>query len=140
MKLLILGSTESTRDMLKQLIGASRHKLEWHRCDDDFNPSMREYDMVLVDGAKADCLATARLLDSVQRIQHRSPRTPVLVLSPVDEAVHTSRSSCGISRTVDGATHMHCRLKELAWNETAALLSDALNRPLHEPITFEYQG
>ena len=140
MKLLILGSTATTRALLKQLFGVARHKLEWHRCDEDSNLALRGYDMVLVDGSEADCVASARLLDKVQRIRNRSPRTPVLVLSPVNETAHTPNPACGVSRTADGATHVRCRLKELAWNETAALLSDALNRPLHEPITFEYQG
>lgn len=140
MKLLILGSTASTRDILKQLIGASRHKLEWHRCDEDSDLTLQGYDIVLVDGSGVDCKASARLLDHIQRIRNRSPRIPVMVLSPVDETGCTAKSSCGISRSADGVSHMRCRLKELAWNETAALLRDALNRPLQEPITFEYQG
>lgn len=140
MKLLILGSTTATRDILKRLIGTSRHKLEWHRCDEDSNPALREYDMVLVDGSGMDCTASARLLDNVQRIRNRYPQIPVVVLSPMDGTACNASRSCGINHSADGVTHMRCRLRELAWNETAALLSDALNRPLHEPITFEYQG
>lgn len=141
MKLLILGSTTSTRDILKQLIGTSRHKLEWHSGDEDSYMELRGYDMVLVDGSLADCVASARLLDKVQRIRNRSPQIPILVLSPMDGAAHHAVGhSCGITRSADGVSQMRCRLKELAWNETAALLRDALDRPLREPITFEYQG
>jgi len=140
MKLLVLGSTTATRDVLKQLIGASRHKLEWHRCDDDSHLELRGYDMVLVDGALTDCEANARLLDKVQRIRSRSPHTPIVVLSPMGGAACSAGQSCGITRSADGVSEMRCRLKELAWNETAALLRDALDRPLREPITFEYQG
>lgn len=140
MKLLILGSTASTRDILKQLVGASRHKLEWHRCDEDSSLALRGYDMVLVDGSGVDCTASARLLDNVQRIRNRCPQIPVVVLSPMDGTACNASRSCGIDRSSDGVSHMRCRLRELAWNETAALLRDALDRPLREPITFEYQG
>lgn len=140
MKLLILGGTASTRDILKQLIGASRHKLEWHRCEEDSDLALRGYDMVLVDGSGVDCMASARLLDKVQRIRTRSPQIPVVVLSPMEGAACSATRSCGITRSPDGGSHMRCRLRELAWNETAALLRDALDRPLREPITFEYQG
>lgn len=139
MKLLILGNTSFTRDILKHLVGTSRHKLDWHRCDGDSNLESREYDMVLVDGTGLDCTDSAHLLDKVQRIRACTPGIPVLVMSPVNGTIRAP-SSCGITHSADGGSRMRCRLKELAWDETAALLRDALDRPLHEPITFEYQG
>jgi hypothetical protein len=35
---------------------------------------------------------------------------------------------------------MHCRLKELAWRESEALLHETLEREPQEPVTFEYRG
>jgi hypothetical protein len=35
---------------------------------------------------------------------------------------------------------MRCRLREIALGETAALIRDECERPVLEPITFEYSG
>jgi hypothetical protein len=65
---------------------------------------------------------------------------PILVLSPVVEVAQTAGRSCGITRGADGVSHMRCRLRELAWNEAAALVRERLETPALEPIVFEYQG
>lgn len=140
MKLLLLGEAGGAGDMLEKLIGKSRHQLL--RCQDldDLWPDAGDCDMVLVDGAAADCATIDRLLDQLRRVRNRSPRMPILVLSPVAEVAQTAGKSCGITRGTDGAAHMRCRLRELAWNETAALLRETLERPAMEPDVFIYQG
>lgn len=140
MKLLLLGGTGGAGDMLEKLIGKSRHQLLQRQDFDDLWPDAADCDMVLVDGAAADCATIDRLLDQLRRIRNRSPRMPILVLSPVAEVTQTAGKSCGITRGADGAAHMRCRLRELAWNDTAALLRETLERPALEPIVFEYQG
>ncbi len=140
MKLLLLGGTCDAGDMLEKLIGKSRHQLVRRRDIDDLWPDAGDCDMVLVDGAAADCATIDRLLDQLRRIRNRSPRMPILVLTAVAEVAQTAGNSCGITRGADGVSHMRCRLRELAWNETAALVRETLERPALEPIVFEYQG
>lgn len=140
MKLLLLGGTRAASDMLEKLLGKSRHQLVWRQHIDDLWPDSSDCDMVLVDGAAADCATIDQLLDQLRRIRNRSPRMPILVLSAVTDVAQTAGQSCGITRSADGASHMRCRLRELAWNETAALLRETLERPALEPIVFEYQG
>lgn len=140
MKLLLLGGTNDTGDTLKKLIGKSRHQLLQRQDFDDLWPDASDCDMVLVDGAAADCATIDRLLDQLRRIRNRSPHIPILVLSAVTDVAQTAGKSCGITRGADGVAHMRCRLRELAWNETAALVRESLETPALEPIVFEYQG
>lgn len=140
MKLLLLGEAGGAGDMLEKLLGKPRHRLVRHQDIDDLWPDAGDCDMVLVDGAAAECATIDRLLEQLRRIRIRSPRIPILVLSAVAEVAQTAGNSCGITRGADGASHMRCRLRELAWNETAALVRETLERPALEPIVFEYQG
>ncbi len=85
MKLLLLGGTGDAGDMLEKLIGKSRHQPVRRRDVDDLWPDASDCDMVLVDGAAADCATIDRLLDQLRRIRNRSPRMPILVLTAVAE-------------------------------------------------------
>lgn len=147
MKLLLLGGSSHTRSALKRLLGRSGHQLEWHSSDSGVpDANLGGYDMVLVDGGGGECRETANLLELARQIQYRAPRLPIMVLSLLDgESAERgcgkrSGHSCGVSQSADGVWHMRCRLKELAWDEAAALLRDRLERDPEEPVTFEYQG
>lgn len=141
MKILLLGGMDSTRAILKQLIGSSRHTLHRHRPAEDVALDARAYDLVLVDDTPVNCAANARLLELLQRIRTRAPQVPIVVLSPVNGAVADGGlPTCGVSRSDDGMAHVHCRLRELAWSETAGLLRATLERPPMEPVVFIYQG
>ena len=54
-----------------------------------------------------------------------------------DEAL---QHTCGIVESSNGVLNMRCRLREIALGETAALVREECERPLLEPITFEYSG
>jgi len=146
MRLLMLGGTKTTQGLVRQLLGKSGHDLVCRESAEDCELSLKSYDMLLVDSAPGDCEATARLVDMVQLAKIRYPALRVLVLSRIGEqsAHHScqtpSPQSCGVSESHDGVWQVRCRLKELAWSETAALLEDAIRRPAMEPVVFEYQG
>lgn len=147
MKLLLIGGSSRTRQALKKLLGRSGHQLEWCGGEGDTpDPNPRNFDMVLVDGGCGDCHETQQLLDMAQRVRDRAPSLPILVLSLLDAKPGARCGgkrpdhSCGITQSPDGVWHMRCRLKDLAWNETVALLRDRVERPAFEPVTFEYQG
>lgn len=145
MRLLLLGGSSPTRAALKNLLGKSGHRLQWHRLEHgalDADP--RDFDLVLVDGGSGECQETAQLLDIAHHIGKKAPELPILVLHLLEPMPHgcgkQSGHSCGISKSADGVWHMRCRLKELAWNETAALIRDRLERAPEEPVTFEFKG
>ncbi len=146
MKLLMLGGTATTQGLVRQLLGRSAHEMEWRESAEDCECNLKNYDMLLVDSTPGDCAATARLVDMVQLAQLRHPDLKILVLSRIGEpsahhACHTpAPHSCGVSESDEGVWQVRCRLKELAWSETAALLEDAIRRPAMEPVVFEYQG
>jgi hypothetical protein len=56
---------------------------------------------------------------------------------PHEEAL---QHTCRIIESGNGVLNMRCRLREIALGETAALMRDECERPLLEPITFEYSG
>jgi hypothetical protein len=105
--------------------------------------------MVLVDGAIQDCTQQVNLLHWIREARRRYPHLPVAVMNnigsqivreerdPHDEAL---QHTCGIFESGNGVLNMRCRLREIALGETAALMRDECERPLLEPITFEYSG
>ncbi|MBI2311237.1 MAG: hypothetical protein HYU77_01880 [Betaproteobacteria bacterium] len=146
MKLLLLGGGPGTRRALKDLIGPAGHELEWRRGPEDWNRHLEGYDLLIVDSALGDCALTARLMDAVQAARARRPDLPVLAVTSLSDAMASGHphgrapTGCGVTRSADGVWQVRCRLKELAWHETVAVLRDAVDRQPTEPVTFEYQG
>lgn len=147
MKLLLLGDSSPIRQTLKKLFGKPGHQLDL--CTQESEPphsSLNNYDMVLVDGDACDDAQIRHLLELAARIRNRSPGTPILVLTLLDgeRAAHGrvghSRRCCGVVQTADGVWQVRCCLRNLAWNETAALFRDRCERASEEPVTFVYQG
>ena len=144
MNILLLGAEPGARRILGQILEKTRHRLVQQTWEDMPQPELEHYDMVLVDGNVCDCVQQARLLQWVREARTRYPHLPVAALNSLgsgasggiqsDHAHH----SCGISESAHGITQSHCRLKELALSETAALLRDACERPFLEPVVFEY--
>lgn len=145
MNILLLGETLGARRILSKILEKTRHRLIHKAWEAMPEPDLEQYDMVLVDGNVCDCTQQARLLEWVREAKIRYPNLPVAALnylgSPALDGMrksYTASHSCGISESANGITQSHCRLKELALNETAALLRDACERPVLEPIVFEY--
>lgn len=144
MNILLLGAEPGARQIMSQILEKTRHRLVQRTWEDMPEPELEHYDMVLVDGNVCDCEQQARLLQWVREARARYPHLPVAALNSLgnaatghirpDKATH----SCGVSESANGITQSHCRLKELALDETAALLRDACERPLLEPVVFEY--
>lgn len=147
MNILLLGEAPGARRILSCMLEKSRHRLVQQTWEDMPEPDLEKYDMVLVDGNVCDCAQQARLLQWVSVARSRYPDLPVAALNylgvpaPEENTVSgTASHSCGISESANGVWHSHCRLKELALSETAALLRDACERTPLEPIVFEYSG
>ncbi len=144
MNILLLGAERGARQLMSQILEKTRHRLVQQTWEDMPQPELEQYDMVLVDGNVCDCVQQARLLQWVREARMRYPDLPVAALNSLGNAAtegirpDQAHHSCGISESANGITQSHCRLKELALSETAALLRDACERPLLEPIVFEY--
>lgn len=149
MNILLVGERQDTRHILQMLLDKSRHRLERISLENFSEPDLESYDMVLVDGAVQDCTQQLNLLQWIREARRRYPHLPVAVMSnvgsqvaregcdPRDEAL---QHTCGIVESGNGVLNMRCRLREIALGETAALMRDECERPLLEPITFEYSG
>jgi hypothetical protein len=147
--ILLVGERQDTRHILQMLLDKSRHRLERISLENFSEPDLESYDMVLVDGAVQDCTQQLNLLQWIREARRRYPHLPVAVMSnvgsqvaregcdPRDEAL---QHTCGIVESGNGVLNMRCRLREIALGETAALMRDECERPLLEPITFEYSG
>jgi hypothetical protein len=147
--ILLVGEKQDTRRILQMLLDKSRHRLERISLENFPQRDLESYDMVLVDGAIQDCTQQVNLLHWIREARRRYPHLPVAVMNnigsqvvregcdPHDEAL---QHTCGIFESGNGVLNMRCRLREIALGETAALMRDECERPLLEPITFEYSG
>jgi CheY-like chemotaxis protein len=142
MKLILFGDANQPRKAFRQLLGDTGHGLECHSLHEVQTCDLKTCDMVLLDGNARDCAAQRRLLEAAQDLRRIAPRVPIMILSAFDPAADraAARHGCGVTASGDGKWHMHCRLKELAWRESEALLHDTLEREPLEPVTFEYRG
>jgi hypothetical protein len=142
MKLILFGDTNRPRKALQQLLGETGHCLERRSLDEVRECDLKGCDMVLLDGGARGCAAQHRLLEAAQDLRSKAPRLPIMILSAFDPAAGRAgaRHGCGITASGDGKWHLNCRLKELAWRESEALLHEALEREPLEPMTFEYRG
>jgi len=152
MNILLMGEKQDTRRILQLLLEKSKHRLERKSLESFPEPDLEAYDMVLVDGAVRDCTQQVNLLQWIREARRRYPHLPVAVMNNVGsdlapdvassqykasrEPLHT----CGVFESGNGVLNMRCRLQEIALGETAALMRDECERPVLEPITFEYSG
>ena len=147
MNILLVGERQDTRQILKLLLEKSKHKLERKTLDSFPEPDLEAYDMVLVDGAVQDCTQQVNLVQWIREARRRYPHLPVAVMNNVGPHVDSEGepscgglNTCGVFESGNGVLNMRCRLREIAWGETAALMRDDYERPLLEPVTFEYSG
>ena len=142
---LILFVESGTRGIspkaLQELLGDTGHCVEYRTLDEVHTSDLKTCNMVLLDGNARGCAAQQRLLEVAQYLRSKAPRVPIIILSAFDPAAsRTPLHGCGVTASGDGKWNMHCRLKELAWRESDALLHDTLEREPLEPMTFEYRG
>ena len=148
MNILLVGEKQDTRQILQLLLEKSKHRLERKSLDSFPEPDLEAYDMVVVDGAVHNCTQQVNLLQWIREARRRYPHLPVAVMNNVGphvvseghEVGHDALHTCGVFESGNGSLNMRCRLREIALGETAALMRDECERPLLEPITFEYSG
>ena len=147
MNILLVGERQDTRQLLQLLLEKSKHRLERKTLDNFPEPDLEAYDMVLVDGAVDDCTQQVNLMQWVREARRRYPHLPVAVMNNVgpneaseNESACSTMHTCGVFESGNGVLNMRCRLREIALGETAALMRDDCQRPLLEPVTFEYSG
>lgn len=148
MNILLVGERQDTRQILQLLLEKSKHRLERKSLDSFPEPDLEAYDMVVVDGAVHDCAQQVNLLQWIREARRRYPHLPVAVMNNVGPHVfsegydqsHDPLHTCGVFESGNGSLNMRCRLREIALGETAALMRDDCERPLLEPVTFEYSG
>jgi hypothetical protein len=147
MNILLVGERQDTRQILQLLLEKSKHRLERKTLDSFPGPDLEAYDMVLVDGAVDDCTQQVNLVQWVREARRRYPHLPVAVMNNVgpheaseNEPACGTMHTCGVFESGNGVLNMRCRLREIALGETAALMRDDCQRPLLEPVTFEYSG
>jgi len=147
MNILLVGERQDTRQLLQLLLEKSKHRLERKTLDSFPEPDLEAYDMVLVDGAVDDCTQQVNLVQWVREARRRYPHLPVAVMNNVgpdeaseNESACSTMHTCGVFESGNGVLNMRCRLREIALGETAALMRDDCQRPLLEPVTFEYSG
>ena len=127
--------------VIHELLENSGHRVERRTRDEVQTCDLKTCDMVLLDGDARGCKAQGRLLEAAQDLRRKAPRVTIMILSAFDPAAsRNGQDGCGVSVSGDGTWHMRCRLKELAWRESEALLHETLEREPQEPMTFEYRG
>jgi len=127
---------------LQELLGDSGHRVECRKLDEVQACDLKTGDMVLLDGNTRGCAAQHRLFEAAQYLRRKAPRVPIMIVSAFDPAAgrRAARHGCGITASGDGKLNLYCRLTELAWRESEALLRETLEREPLEPVTFEYRG
>ena len=150
MNILFVGERQDTRRILQLLLEKSKHRLERKSLEDFPEPDLEAYDMVLVDGAVYRIAPNRlNLVQWIREARRRYPHLPVAVMNNVgsqliregrDRRDEALQHTCGVFESGNGVLNMRCRLQEIALGETAALMRDECERPLLEPITFEYSG
>jgi len=142
MKLVLFGGESNTWHFFRKLFTSSGHQLEWRKWGEQPDYQLSEYDMLLIAGYPESCEDLTNLVCLAREIKQRSPHVPIVVLSHIDVTksnIRHASPSCGVTKSPGGVLHVHCRLRDLAWNETEAVLLDALRRQPFEPVIFEYQ-
>lgn len=136
------GKPGIPRKALQELLGDSGHRVECRTLDEVQSCDLKTCYMVLLDGDARGCAAQHRLVEAAQDLRRKAPRVPIMILSAFDPAAGrtAARRGCGVTASGDGKMHLHCRLKEVAWRESDALLHETLEREPLEPVTFEYRG
>ena len=147
MNILLVGEKQDTRQILKLLLEKSKHKLERKTLDSFPEPDLEDYDMVVVDGEVQDCNQQVNLVQWIREARRRYPHLPVAVMNNIGPDVGSEGdlpcgglNTCGVFESSNGVLNMRCRLREIALGETAALMREDCERPLFEPVTFEYSG
>lgn len=148
MNILLVEEKQDTRGILQLLLEKSKHHLDRKSLESFPEPDLEAYDMVVVDGAIHDCAAQINLVHWIREARRRYPHLPVAVMNNVGpremaadhEATCDQMHTCGVFQSDNGVLNMRCRLREMALGETAALMRNEFERPLLEPITFEYSG
>ncbi|MBA4142202.1 MAG: hypothetical protein H0X43_04165 [Nitrosospira sp.] len=147
MNILLVGERQDSSRILQMLLEQSKHRLERKSLENFPEPNLEAYDIVLVDGAVHDCEQQVSLLQWVREARRRYPHLPVAVMNNVGPHVardgqepgrENFQHTCAVFESGNGELSMRCRLREIALGETAALMRDGCERPLLEPITFEY--
>ena len=146
MNILFVGEREDTGNIIQLLLEKSKHKLDCKSLESLPEPDLEAYDIVLVDGAVHGCTHQVSLVQWIREAKRRFSDLPVLVMNAVGQSHSESHKSayndlhtCGIFESGNGVLNMRCRLQEIALGEIAALMRD-VERPVPEPITFEYSG
>jgi hypothetical protein len=136
------GKPSISRKALQQLLGDTGNCLECHALDEVQTCDLKTCDMVLLDGNVRGCAAQHRLLEAAQDLRSKAPRVPIMILSAFDPTASRAaeRHGCGVTASANGTWNLHCRLKELAWRESEALLYEPLEHEPLEPMPFEYRG
>jgi hypothetical protein len=144
MNILFVGERQDMGNIIQLLLEKSKHKLECTSLESLPEPDLEAYDMVLVDGAVHGCNEQLNLVQWIQKAKRRFSDLPVLVMNSVGQAgsetpetACNNLHTCGVFESANGVLNMRCRLQEIALGEIAALMRD-VERPVLEPITFEY--
>jgi hypothetical protein len=146
MKIALLGDADHRRGPLRALLEGSRHRVEWTALADCAAADLRGCGLVLLDATNDDAAAQERLVAAAHEVRARAAGAPVLVVSAFESGRrHAVRRlerhrDCQLTACGDGVWRMRCRLQELAWAETEALIREALEREADEPVEFEYRG
>lgn len=127
---------------LQELLGKSGHCLEYRALGEVQTCDLKFFDMVLLDGNSRSSAAQDCLMEAAQYLRCAIPRIPIVVLSAFDSTAGLGGTlhGCRVTAAGKGGWNMHCRLKELAWRESEALLHDIFEHEPLQPVSFEYRG
>lgn len=146
MKIALLGDTDRRDGPLRALLRGSRHQVRWATLADSAACDFHDCALVLLEATNDDPTTQERLVAAAHAVRARSPGTPVLVVSAFESATrrpaqaNARHRACQVTACGDGVWRVRCRLHELAWAETEALIREALERETKEPVVFEYRG
>jgi hypothetical protein len=146
MKIALLGDADHRDGPLRTLLKGSEHRVRWTALEDSAAADFRGCGLVLLDASNDDPAAQERLVSAAHAIRARAPGVTVLVVSAFESGkVRQGRGrerqgNCQLAACGDGVWRVRCRLHELAWAETEALIREALERETNEPVVFEYRG
>jgi len=142
-RILLVADGPPDRGGLRKLLAGAPHEVGTLRLDAGAALMRGDWDMVVLDADARDASAQARLLDAAQASRRNAPHTPIVVMSSFEPGTgvrRDGREGCALTECGGGVWEVRCRLKQLAWRETEALLREAIERDVLEPVAFEYQG